>query len=138
MGNVNQKGTDKLCSSVVLRSLRHSRCAKRCSFLIFLFFFFQYVTTGKPPEFFPSLDSRLRIRRPTQAKKHPSSRECPIAARDTMQNALWSVSPFPTNWKLISLVAIVRSSRRFRMSKSPVRKTVSSFKLDNLSALRSE
>lgn len=56
-----------------------------------------------------------------------------------MQNAL-SVGAClpPTNWKLISLVAIVRSSRRFRMSKSPVRKTVSSFKLDNLSALRSE
>lgn len=98
--------------------------------------------------FFPARDSRdpqfffrqssLYIWRPTHPKKRPSSRECPIAARDTMQNALSSVCPPPTNWKLISLVAIVRSSRRFRMSKSPVRKTVSSFKLDNLSALRSE
>lgn len=99
-------------------------------------FFFGYVTRETSSFFFQELSPHPETNAPYQ--------ETPLVVVSVRS---WHVTrcrmhfracPPPTNWKLISLIAIVRSSRRFRMSKSPVRKTVSSFKLDNLSALRSE
>lgn len=105
-------------------------------FLVF-FFFFSGTWLERFPFFLPRVVSTSGEQRTLPRNAAP--RLVSVRSRHVTRCRMHFQAYLPpTNWKLISLIAIVRSSRRFRMSKSPVRKTVSSFKLDNLSALRSE
>lgn len=124
---------DNLRSRVILCSLSHSGCAK-C--ILQILFFPQCVIWVAPfVSFSECFSPRLRANTPSQETPFISW----VSGHGTWHDAECTFKrPPPVNYKLISLVAIVQPSYRFRTSKSTVRKTVSSFKLDNLSALRSE